>query len=112
MVRAILTILLPIAAPTALYLIWLWFARRKALAEGKTEIPQLGDAPWIWLACGGIALAIGVMWSLPFLTGGPVDGIYVPPHVVDGEIVPGQILPPGSTAHPSETVQPVPSGNQ
>ena len=86
MIRVALTILLPLLAPTAIYFLWLSTLGRAA--ERNT--------PWTWLIIGGLAAAAIALVVVGVDTGGNQAGSYVPPHVEDGHVVPGQIAPPGS----------------
>ncbi len=82
MTRILLTYVLPLLLPTALYLLWLRFAGGGARRE----------VPWMWLAIAGLGLAAMVLSGLA-LSGGDKDGIYEPPHVENGKIVPGHVRP-------------------
>ena len=82
--RLLLTIIVPLLLPTAVYLIWL----RAAGTDGGNE------RTWLWLGVAGVALAALVVGVLT-LSGGGVDGVYVPPHMEDGRLVPGRIVPAG-----------------
>ena len=84
--RIILEYVLPLLAPTVLYLLWMRFAANQ---EEKREVP------WLWLAAAGIALAAIVLAGLS-VAGGNKGGIYVPPHMEDGKLVPGHFLPSNS----------------
>lgn len=85
MIRVVLTILLPLLAPTVIYFLWLY------------TVGRIGErsAPWTWLIVGGLAAAAAVLVIVGVDTGGPQSGQYVPPHVEDGRLVPGQIVPSG-----------------
>jgi hypothetical protein len=81
--RAFLTIVVPLFLPTALYVGW-----RYALGRGINP-----PASWLWLALAGLVLA-----SLTFIAASidfdqPRDGIYVPPHVEGGKVIPGHVEP-------------------
>lgn len=84
MIRVALTILLPLLAPTAIYFLWLYTLGRAA--ERST--------PWTWLVIGGLVAAGVALVAVGVNTGGRQAGPYVPPHVEDGRVVPGQIAPP------------------
>lgn len=86
MIRVALTILLPLLAPTAIYFLWLYTLGRAA--ERST--------PWTWLMVGGLVAAGVALLIVGVGTGGGQAGLYVPPHVEDGHVVPGQIAPPES----------------
>ncbi len=81
--RVLLTIIVPLLLPTALYLAW-------RLGLGRSvSLP----ANWIWLLVAGVALASLTLIAVSVQFGAPRQGVYVPPHVSDGEIVPGHIEP-------------------
>lgn len=82
--RIFLAYIVPLLMPTVVYLLWLRFAP----ANGGGE----RGVPWLWLAGAGVVLAAIVLAGLA-LSGGSPDGIYVPPHVENGKIIPGQVLP-------------------
>jgi hypothetical protein len=91
MIRALLTVILPLVLPTALYLLWV-FAMRRAEAAGVGEL--LRGLPWIWLAAAGVVLLVGVLALAALGFGRIADTAdYVPPRAVDGQIVPGHIAP-------------------
>jgi hypothetical protein len=82
--RVILTIVVPLILPTALWFVWIG-ATRRASESGATW----QDAPWPWLAGGGIVLAGAILYfvSVHF---GEKGGRYVPSQYIDGELVPGR----------------------
>lgn len=89
--RFILTIVLPLLLPTALYLLW-------AASVGRAELAGTvawRSLPWAWLVVAGVALAVAVLFTL-VETSGRRDGSYVPPHLVNGHVVPGQVVPPAA----------------
>ena len=87
MLRVLLTVLLPMAAPFLIYLGWVWLLRRNA---GPTE---LRDAPWVWILSAGILCALAGFIYL-YVTGAHDPSTkLVPPALIDGVVVP---------AHPVE----------
>jgi hypothetical protein len=82
MIRVALTILLPLLAPTALYFLWLH------------TIGRIGErgTPWTWLIVGGLVAAAVALVIIGVGSGSRL-GTYVPPHLVGGRVVPGQIVP-------------------
>lgn len=88
--RTFLIQILPLLLPLVIYLIWLGRARRNALTTGA-GLPPARDAPWLWMAGAALAaLAAGTM-LFALTTGEEPGGVYIPPYVKDGEIVPGHI---------------------
>jgi hypothetical protein len=87
--REILTLVVPLVLPTVIYLIWLRTARWSE-ASGTVAWHKL---PWVWLALTGVALTAIVLVVVTVGFGTTTPGIYVPPHVENGRIVPGHIEP-------------------
>ena len=86
MIRVILTILLPLLLPMALYTAWRVLMGRVALTGSMTA--------WIWLAVAGLMLASLTLIAVSVDFGGAREGVYVPPHVgEDGRVVPGHVEP-------------------
>ena len=90
MIRVLLTIILPLLLPTALYLLWVLVMRRAELTMGAQ---LLRDIPVIWLAAAGLGLVAIVLVLVSLGFGGGATGVYVPPTTVDGKIVPGHVVP-------------------
>lgn len=81
MVRILLTWLLPLLAPSLIY-IAIMFLR------GRTEPGWIRRGPWVWLVTGGLALMLLSLgaWAL---TGGRAPGdLYVPSRFEDGQLRP------------------------
>lgn len=89
MTRVFLTIVLPLMLPTALYVLWTVGAGR---FHAAAEPAAWRDLPWVWLALAGLALAFAILAAVVEL-GGTENGVYVPPHLENGEIVPGHVEP-------------------
>lgn len=79
-----LILLLLVLVPALIYLGY-------ALASGPTG-ERLKRAPWVWLIAAGFVL-YGAALAVWALTGDPAGGDYVPPRLIDGEIVPHDHLP-------------------
>lgn len=89
MPREILTLVVPLVLPTLVYLLWLQGARRFA-ASGALAWRRL---PWVWLALTGVGLTAIVLFVVTVGFGTAMPGIYVPPRVENGQIVPGHFVP-------------------
>ena len=89
MAREILTLVVPLLLPTALYLIWL---RATRWADEGGTVPW-HKLPWVWLAAIGVVLTAIVLVVVTVGFGTETPGIYVPPQVENGKIVPGHIEP-------------------
>ncbi|MBV9858543.1 MAG: hypothetical protein JO038_00340 [Alphaproteobacteria bacterium] len=93
MLRVILTIVLPLVLPTALYLLWL-----RSVQSARAGTIAWRRMPWIWLAGAGAALLALVLFVVTVHFGGPQRGVYVPPQWRNGQIVPGHVEPAGPPA--------------
>jgi hypothetical protein len=84
--RALLSIVVPLALPTILYVIYMALARRRAGAAGLPVAPM--EMPWSWLiVAGGILAAVTFVALYVFEDGD--RGQYYPAQVIDGEVKPG-----------------------
>jgi len=87
MIRRLLIDLFLFLLPFALYgLYWRFIGKAAAKDEAKAH-------PWILLTASGLVLVIlsFVWWALT--EGASPEGVYVPAHVEDGVVVPGQFVP-------------------
>jgi len=92
-VRILLTIIIPLLLPSIVYLMWSSFARQRARAKGEEPRP-FGDGPWFWLAIGGFVLTLASLAAF-YLVGSHEPGsVYIPPHMENGELVPGRYIEP------------------
>ena len=87
MPRVLLTIVLPLVLPTAVYVLWVT-TLRPARRNGATWWRVL---PWVWLAGAGVALLAIVLFVVTVHFGRPQEGVYVPPRWENGHIVPGHM---------------------
>jgi len=96
MIRIALIYVLPLIAPTLLYVLWrLWQIKH---SPGNSDGTVEGDvksvmrrAPWVKLAAVGTAL-LAITLMIAALTGGaPPHEAYEPPHLENGRVVPGDI---------------------
>jgi Family of unknown function (DUF6111) len=88
MLRVLLTIVLPLLLPTALYLAWI----RTTQWENGGGV-RWRALPWLWLVGMGTLLLILVLFVINVHFGNPEPGVYVPPRWENGHIVPGHIEP-------------------
>ena len=84
MLRVLLQYVLPLVLPFLIY------GACIALAQGR--LPgwlDLDQRQWVMLGGTGLALLMISLVTWGVLSGSPPDETYVPPHLEDGEIVPG-----------------------
>ena len=91
MIRVVLTVIVPLLLPTALYLLWA-IAMRRVAATGMVDVVR--GLPWVWLGAAGLALLAGVLVLAALGFGRSADTAhYVPPRTIDGKIIPGHVEP-------------------
>jgi hypothetical protein len=97
MLRVFLTIVLPLVAPTALYLAWVWYANYSPWGSLPGSLPgeagRWAGLPWVWLAGAGALLLALVLFVVTVNFRTAPSGVYVPPHTENGRIVPGHVEP-------------------
>jgi hypothetical protein len=86
-VRELLTLVVPLALPTVLYVLWLQAARWAGSERARRAMP------WLWLAGTGVVLLAVVLFVVTVGFGTSQTGTYVPPQLHNGRIVPGHIVP-------------------
>lgn len=81
----------PVLIPLVVYVLWIMRVRRRAAANGE-PVPRFRDGPWYWavLASLGVAL-LCFLWIGASQEAG--RGSYVPPHMENGVLMPGKIIP-------------------
>ena len=87
MIRRILMDIILFLLPFFLYSIY-W---RVVLRSGKAR--ENAVYPWVFLTASGLGLVILSFLWWAATGGGPTEGVYIPPHLEDGEMVPGQFQP-------------------
>jgi len=97
--RVLLTVVLPLFLPLALYIGYLALARRRAQVAGEDLPPFWQQGPWPWLFLAGAVLVFAVLAYWRFHSGLPPETKFRAPYTVDGEIVPSQPIesPPPET---------------
>lgn len=89
MLRVFLTIVLPLALPTGIYVAWVVTVQR-VQRDGEVRWAAL---PWVWLAGAGVLLLLVVLFVVHLHFGTAEIGTYVPPRWENGRIIPGHIEP-------------------
>jgi hypothetical protein len=92
MSRIIFTYIVPFLMPAAIYVLWVWYRTRYVAAHGG-EAPKLEQGPWPLLLFAGAVLAFVVLGTTAMLRGDDPTGTYVPPHVENGQVIPGHLEP-------------------
>jgi hypothetical protein len=89
MIRLLLLRLWPALLPLLVYWIWLRHIGRKATINGKPAL-RFRDGPWYWAVLASLLIAV-VSFAILGLTQPAEKGAYTPPHMENGNIVPGQV---------------------
>ena len=92
--RVLVQIVLPILLPALLYALWMAAERRRLEAGGGGQQPRWAEAPWFWLLALGVFFAGIIAVALALFGGESIEGVYVPPQIKDGRVVPGHVVPP------------------
>jgi heme/copper-type cytochrome/quinol oxidase subunit 4 len=77
--------------PFAAYALWLVISRRTMTNAADWQVRTIA-----WLTLAGATLMTVALVVFIHLDTTPPGGTYVPAHVEDGQIVPGQIIPEGN----------------
>jgi hypothetical protein len=93
MLRVFLTIVLPLVAPTAIYLAWVRFTQWSQRESPPAETMRWAALPWLWLAGTGVLFLAIVLFVVTVGFGTSQTGVYVPPRWENGRILPGHIEP-------------------
>jgi hypothetical protein len=87
MLRVLLQYLLPLLLPFLLY------AAYVGLAHGRMPSwLDLDAREWAMLGGAGLGLLMISLVTWGLLSGSPPEETYIPPHLEDGEIVPGRTV--------------------
>ncbi len=91
MLRTILTIVIPLIAPTVAYLVWMHLrAQRREDEEAGRPVSRWQQLPWPWLILSGAGLAVAAILAVGYVDrSADMSGRYVPPRLEDGKVVPG-----------------------
>ena len=89
MLRVLLTVVLPLLLPTAIYVAWIAFTSRSA---NRAPV-RLGTMPLVWLAFAGVILLALVLVTVTVHFGEPIRGRYVPPRYENGRVIPPHLEP-------------------
>ena len=84
MIRIVLLRALLFALPFAIYGAYLLLSRARSIVPDH-------DTPWTVLFISGLALVAASFVYVGLTEGDSTKGRYVPAHVVNGQVVPGQV---------------------
>ena len=85
MSRILLTYIVPVLLPTALYFLWLNLLRRSGKAAAAVRVP------WVWLVAAGAVLAAVMTAGTRLMDEDEDGGVYVrPPFSYEAAPEPGQ----------------------
>lgn len=87
--RFFLQYILPMAFPTAVYLLWSVYCARRA-EEGHAI--DLSRGPWLRLFMAGVVLMGVGLVTFNQMDGVEPGGVYHPPAFIDGKVVPGHVI--------------------
>ncbi len=86
MIRILLTYILPLALPTAIYLIWLWYLRHRSKSRGD-EVPEIKSTPVFISFLLGFMLMVTALTFVAIKSGAlPGEGSYEAPRYENGQI--------------------------
>jgi hypothetical protein len=91
--RVLLEYVVPIVLPSLLYLAWLAYENKRVARGGEGVLRRWQEGPWAWLFAAGVVIAVAGTLMLSLLQGFGTEGRYIPPHVENGRIVPGHVVP-------------------
>ena len=84
MIRIVLERMVLFALPFLLFALYVLTVHRR---QGRPR----PDTPWIWLSVAGLVLVIASFVAVGLTEGETTKGVYVPPHYVNGKIVPAHV---------------------
>lgn len=87
MSRFLIQVALPLLAPFAIYVAWLWYAQKRAERYGNEPPAFTKGTAFITILVGAF-LAVASLIALALLSGeAPKDGRYISPRLEDGKVV-------------------------
>lgn len=86
MIRVLLTQLVLFLLPFLLYGGYLFLTK-------KLNRQAWIDAPRYWLVMAGLAVSVAGFAYMSQINNNPTGGVYVPAHMENGKVVPGQFTP-------------------
>ena len=94
MLRILFSYVVPLIVPTVIYFLWqAYLKRRTSKAQSESGEAARRTIPWTWLAATGVGLLAVTLIALALVDGYPPGGVYQAPHLEDGRVVPGRVVP-------------------
>ncbi len=90
MTRILLQYLLPLLLPAAVYIGWVWLARRTGKGE-EDALTRLQEGTWFWLVAAGFALMVAGLVLTALMGQGETEGTYEPARLEGGRVIPGTV---------------------
>jgi heme A synthase len=90
MTRIVAEFVVPFLLPTALYMAWMWY-RARYVAQHGGEVPKIEQGPWAILLFLGAVLTMAILAVSALTRGGDASSVYTPPHLENGQVVPGHM---------------------
>jgi len=91
MARILVSYIIPLILPMAIYLGWVWIIRHRAKARGD-EVPEIKNANIFWSAIIGVILMFTGLGILAISGGNPPgEGNYQSPRFENGKLVPPKL---------------------
>jgi hypothetical protein len=87
MIRVVIENVLLFLLPAAMYAGYVLLIRRGATSAGQ----EINDAPLVWLFIAGAVLVVATLVFYGSTSGGKPGQVYIPPHMENGRIAPGQM---------------------
>lgn len=91
MLRALLTIVLPLAAPFLAWWLYLILARYRARRAQEPDPPGWTRAPWLAIVFTGLLLMAASLFWFHSSSGSGAWQEYVAPSLEDGQVVPSRV---------------------
>lgn len=85
MIRPLATELALFLAPFVAYALFLWATRAGVLDVSAWSAPRL-----TWLTIAALVMVIASLLALAEFGGAPAGSVYVPAHMENGQLVPGE----------------------
>ena len=89
MMRIVIENIILFLLPSVAYFTYVYLRANDAQTGTGERADLWSDAPIVWLMLAGALLMLAVTFTFATFEGGKPGQTYIPPHMQDGEIVPG-----------------------